>query len=722
MSKGEIEFLKDHVNKLSHSLSQYQKAFPNFILEEHGITEQDVRDQPWLANSNQLHPLLREYDATIHGLQGQISHLEHELDRLRNQARELIQENERLHQDLKEAIQTHISPRHGAGGGDGDDGVLLHNLQQQLELIMQERDAAQEKWREAGQEVDRLVAELEMEKESHQWRVVEQQAHQVKSQYQESVTALNGEVESLHTELRESRTENSRLMQKVSELKLTVNDLQQQLVWKAQEHADTIFKEGMTDSKVYELKKVMDDLRQRLSDITQDANEMRRENTSLATRVTDLQRRLSETELRENEAIGQVRDAVQMAEAAIIEKDQCEILAKKKSDEVEEMKGVLAKIINKAGARTREEVDNVRKQCNDRITQLTEELHVLEMEGVEKQSRLDRLLREKRAVESELQQIFKEGAAEGSKSKEAYQHLNKRAIEAERARDEALMKIDSLQIQLDKIILDNQQLKQQMGSEVKQLQDRLVNIQSEFEVVSEDRMASMDKINDLNKRLLAAQQEKEAAHRKFMKELALIEQDQQLKTRNLEVKLQTTEDSRHQTVSELRRLLTGQQRMSARWKEECQTITHKFEGKLEDMRSELSHVKKRNEELTSLLKDSQTKTAEVERLLSDYTKNIRRMEERVREAEMQAGEAAKQVARQSMKERQLAAERASLLVELSRSQRAGSLIASPKERITLDYSNKVEAVLGTSRRGELTLDQLNSSTKKFQTSKNSTDS
>ena len=51
--------------------------------------------------------------------------------------------------------------------------------------------------------------------------------------------------------------------------------------------------------------------------------------------------------------------------------------------------------------------------------------------------------------------------------------------------------------------------------------------------------------------------------------------------------------------------------MCGRWKEECQTITHKFEGKMEELRAEITHLRRRNEQLTSLLKESQEKTAEV---------------------------------------------------------------------------------------------------------------
>ena len=48
-----------------------------------------------------------------------------------------------------------------------------------------------------------------------------------------------------------------------------------------------------------------------------------------------------------------------------------------------------------------------------------------------------------------------------------------------------------------------------------------------------------------------------------------------------------------------------------RWKEECQTITQKFELKVTDLRSEMSREKKRVGELTRLLRDSKNKTADV---------------------------------------------------------------------------------------------------------------
>lgn len=59
-----------------------------------------------------------------------------------------------------------------------------------------------------------------------------------------------------------------------------------------------------------------------------------------------------------------------------------------------------------------------------------------------------------------------------------------------------------------------------MEAQVKQLQERLVSIQSEFEGANEDRVNSINKLNDMDKKLLAAIQERDAAQRKFMKEVS----------------------------------------------------------------------------------------------------------------------------------------------------------------------------------------------------------
>jgi len=48
-----------------------------------------------------------------------------------------------------------------------------------------------------------------------------------------------------------------------------------------------------------------------------------------------------------------------------------------------------------------------------------------------------------------------------------------------------------------------------------------------------------------------------------------------------------------------------------RWKEECGSIARKMEHSMNDSRNELTRERRRNEELTRLLRESRDKTVEV---------------------------------------------------------------------------------------------------------------
>ena len=66
----------------------------------------------------------------------------------------------------------------------------------------------------------------------------------------------------------------------------------------------------------------------------------------------------SSMEQRESEIACHVKDSIQVAEAAIMEKDQVEIREKQLSAEVERLKTTLDLLVQEAGERTRKEVSS----------------------------------------------------------------------------------------------------------------------------------------------------------------------------------------------------------------------------------------------------------------------------------------------------------------------------------------------------------------------------
>ncbi|XP_025086396.1 sodium channel and clathrin linker 1-like isoform X1 [Pomacea canaliculata] len=697
MTSQEVDFLRDQVERLNIRLAKYQEQILLPLQQDN--SEKAAR--PWLTNREFLSPLMREYDGIVQQLEQDTNGYKGQINNLRDQLKGLVSENDRLRQDLKDALDHTLAFETDDVGTSGiSDFPAIKNLQLQLQLALKEKDACQERWRETAQELDRMVAELETQKESHQWRSVEKQVEEVRDQYLQSVSLANAQLENLQSDLRQARQELASSQRQVTELKKANHLLQQQLTWRDEEKAEKIFKDGITDSRMAELQRIIEDLRQRISSADREIEESRREKSIMEARIAELSRRLIETEQREMEAIHQRRDAEVFAESSALGKDQAAIAIRHKEEEVSKLKDSIAKVINEAGIRTRKEVDIVRKQCNDRVAKLTEELHNLEMDNTQKESQLERLLREKRAVESELKKITQERKQESLRIKESMEDFSRRVSTAERSRDDFLIKMEHLQNVLAKERDEHKQQKDSFEAKLQQVQERLSAMQQEYNQARDEQLQHADTINTLNKKLLQAQQEKDSIHRKFLKELALVEQEQQTKTRGFEVQLQTTEDARRTSVAELRKLLTAQQRMSARLKEECHTIKHKLEGKMEEMRADMNHLQQRNEELMLLLKQSQIKVVEAENVIKEYTKKIHHMEASLRKAESRSAEAAKQMSRHHVKERQLACEKQSLMNELSQSSR---------ERNRGGLTNELLSGSHHLHQGTLELDELRTS-------------
>ena len=112
-------------------------------------------------------------------------------------------------------------------------------------------------------------------------------------------------------------------------------------------------------------------------------------------------------EKREYEATSKVRESIQMVEYAMLEKDEALVREKQVQQEVAIMKATIQRISLQAASQTCFEEENVKKQCNEYMFHLMEELENKELINVEQQAQIDRAIREKRAVEAELVTLYR---------------------------------------------------------------------------------------------------------------------------------------------------------------------------------------------------------------------------------------------------------------------------------------------------------------------------
>ncbi|XP_019621622.1 PREDICTED: sodium channel and clathrin linker 1-like isoform X2 [Branchiostoma belcheri] len=654
MSSDEVNFLREQVQRLNAVLSQYQDRYlpVHGGSGEGGLFAPDDPPAQWLTDRSLLSPLLAEYDHVMQTQKDQLQQCRADQARLKDRVEQLVTENNRLQQELHQNVQSQLELARVQAGGSfaPEEGDPLNNLQEQLQLANQEKDHAMDLWRSAQRELDRVQQEKKeqlqdfqlktgqhqassaqlriLNQKCQQLQLANQRLEQATQQYIATINGQNTEMDRLREELKKAKHEAHTSAIQLTETRKTLEDLHNQLKGREQENSEALGREEAAGSRLKEVQTVAMDLEMKIADAIREIDGLQKEKKKLEDRVSSLLSKNSDLEEREFEVTEKVRDSVQMVENALLERDQAIVREKQNAQEIQRLQAMLAKLLNEAGARTRKEVDSVREQCNKNLEKLMEEIHGLEMEVGQKQAQVDRAIREKRAVEGELEKVYKSGEGEGGHASE----LTNRLFNAERARDEADMNLRSLQKKLKKME-DEDQNRQQHEAILSQTTSRVDSLRQDCEDLTMDKIQLQEEISKLRQEANNGRRQGEEAQRKAARQVAMLEQEHKQREREFLVKLEGTEDANRHSMSELRKLLTAQQKMNAKWREESKSLTRKFEGKLSELRSELSRHKKYNDELRDLLESSQQKNAELERRLGEYKEQNNRLQQRLRDAE-----------------------------------------------------------------------------------------
>ncbi|XP_073896563.1 sodium channel and clathrin linker 1 isoform X7 [Macaca fascicularis] len=422
-----------------------------------------VFDQSFLA------PLITEYDKHLGELNGQLKYYQKQVGEMKLQLENVIKENERLHSELKDAVEKQLEafPLGTEIGTDTyADDETVRNLQEQLQLANEEKTQAVELWQTVSQELDRLhklyqehmteaqihVFESQKQKDqlfdfqqlTQQLHVTNENMEVTNQQFLKTVTEQSVMIEQLRKKLRQAKLELRVAVAKVEELTNATEDLQGQMKKKEKDVVSAHGREEASDRRLQQLQSSIKQLEIRLCVTIQEANQLRTENTHLEKQTRELQAKCNELEKERYEAIVRARNSMQLLEEAHLQKSQALLEEKQKEEDIEKMKETVSRFVQDATIRTKKEVANTKKQCNIQISRLTEELSALQMECAEKQGQIERVIKEKKAVEEELEkpllQIYREGRGNESDYRKL-EEMHQRFLVSERSKDDLQIRL-----------------------------------------------------------------------------------------------------------------------------------------------------------------------------------------------------------------------------------------------------------------------------------------
>ncbi|XP_043369448.1 sodium channel and clathrin linker 1 isoform X4 [Dermochelys coriacea] len=609
----EINFLRDQNQRLNAALRQHQaENLLRTTSVQKNVLRGDDTLKPWLTDQSLLSPLISEYDKHLEEMSEQLQYYQAQMGEMRLKLEQVTKENERLHEELKEAVEKQLEALPSGillGSDMFADEEIVRNLQDQLQLANQEKEQALELWQTVSQELDQLrrqyqghmteaqIHVVERQKQKNQLASFQQLTEQLhlanekteltNQQFLKTVTEQNMELEQLRKQLRQAKVDVRTATAKVDEMTKLLVDLQAQMERKEEDVVSAQEREEASDKRLQQLQSSIKQLETRLCVAVQDSEQLRTERTALEKQTRELQAKCADLEEEKYDAIVKVRDSMQLLEEANLQKNQALLGEKQKEGEIENMKEAISQLVQDAAARTKKEVENSRKHYNIQISRLTEELSALQMECGDKQSQIERAIREKRAVEEELEKIYREGRGSECDYRKL-EELHQRCLIAERTKDDLQL---SLQTARNKI----KQLEMNSEEEISRCQEMVRNLQSILDSerensgsISEQRLKLHQENEQLRKEGEDLRKLVMEAQQKAKLKISTMEHEHSVKEHGFEVRLKEMEVTNQNSTVELRRLLVAQQKATNRWKEETKKLTETTETRISNLKGRKS--------------------------------------------------------------------------------------------------------------------------------------
>lgn len=607
----EIDLLRDQNVKLNDILRQHQiehifrdPAMQNSMSKGgRGDTlVNSVNDQ------SALPPLIAEYEKHLEELNRQLTYYQKHMGEMKLQLETVITENERLHSKLKDAVEKQLEALPFGTGIGNDicaDDETVRNLQEQLQIANQEKNWAVQLWQTASQElesVQKLYQEHMTEAQIHVFEnrkqkdqlnnfqqltkklhVANENIEMTNHHFLKTVTEQNMEIEKLRKQLRQAKLDLRVAVTKVEELTKVTEGLQEQMLKKEEDIMSAQGKEEASDRRVQQLQSSIKQLESRLCIAIQEANVLKTGKTQLEKQIKELQAKCSESENEKYEAISRARDSMQLLEEANIKQNQILLEEKQKEVEREKMKKTISQLIQDAAIKARKEVESTKKQYEVLILQLKEELSALQMDCDEKQGQIDRAIRGKRAVEEELEKIYREGKQdEGDYRK--LEEMHQRCLAAERSKDDLQLRLKSAENRIKQLEINSSEEISRSHEMIQKLQTVLESERENCGFVSEQRLKLQQENEQLQKETEDLRKVALEAQKKAKLKVSTMEHQFSIKEHGFEVQLREMEDSNRNSIVELRHLLAAQQKTANRWKEETKKLTESAEMRISSLK------------------------------------------------------------------------------------------------------------------------------------------
>ena len=564
---------------------------------------------------------LRQYESEFSEFKQDVSILQMQNREYLKTVKIVTDENNKLHEEIQRLAEEQITKNLGDRSGWNNEETI-QNLQSQLDLARQERDAAINMNKETTQLLDNI--RLEKFNQVHNNRAKglmnDETRFQLKSleeanlQLQILVESLQQENKSLSyasskqiTELQSSQEANRDLKKKLVEstkkfeessnsvavLSTRLEDKEKKLLELKQKNEDLLLENQKLESSMVEAEDKLTRALEDVSSFQTKVDELKVQNLALE----NLNRGI---EAKEMNYLMQIRESAQLLDDALLSRDSAVSKQQKVQEDLDKASASMEALVQEMANRVGCEVDKVKISCNVKIRKLMDEIELLELENTNLRSEADRARRDKKSAEEELDIVQQQRV--DYQDQMQIENIQRRAIHAENARDDLLIVTQKLEEKLKHLVLESEEEKKQLVKVNQMLVQRIQTLERENEENDHKKLQLLELLNQHKNENQKLKEYSQSARLLASKEFSAAQHNLMKEKKQLEVKLSCVEGNHHVSLRNLHKMLADQQRIVARWRDESKHMSNAYEDKVKTLESQLSVSKKRCQELVNKLK------------------------------------------------------------------------------------------------------------------------
>ncbi|XP_074501687.1 serologically defined colon cancer antigen 8 homolog [Sebastes fasciatus] len=371
-----------------------------------------------------------------------------------------------------------------------------------------------------------------------------------------------------------------------------------------------------------------------------------------------------EAQQREWSACLQVKQAVEMAEEANLYKARVEVQCEQLSRELLRQREQLEREAQASQERLAEAKEEGRAEARKHREELAHTVSILSQRVAELEGQLDRAQRDKSSLTNQLEDTLRKLTSQEQDNTKVCVDLRYQLSQAQLKKEEAERELRELNTKTSRQM-------EKAAQEVERLSSELVGCRQHLEAVQKDgsqwqaeALSLAEQLANAQRQLHLTRQDRESAERAHEEEMASAALSARERERELAVLLEQTEAQHQRRVGELDGLLSSQNSLIRKLKEECCALGVKLEELTGNSRGELEQLALEKQHLEETVKSLRARCSDMEDQCVQHGRMHQRMKDRLQQLDRHCQSSAQQVYELLAKQNQLMQERNALTEEM----------------------------------------------------------